>query len=80
MNLYCPAGITSAFGGVEKGEAKHMLAPTATAKRNGTGLIPICMALCKAIGASSTAVAVLLMNMVSKDVVKYIPAIRANGP
>ena len=35
MNVYCPTGITSAFGGVEKGEAKHMLAATVTANRNG---------------------------------------------
>ena len=62
--------MTRAFGGVENGEAKHMLAPTATAKRRGTGLMPICAALCMAIGASSTAVAVLLMNIVINDVVK----------
>ena len=35
MKVYCPAGMTSALGGVENGEAKHMLAPTVTAKRNG---------------------------------------------
>ena len=70
MKVYCPAGITRALGGVENGEAKHMLAPTVTAKRSGTGLIPICAALCKAIGASNTAVAVLLINMVINDVVK----------
>ena len=70
MNVYWPAGITSALGGVEKGEAKHMLAPTATAKRKGTGLASICTALCNAMGARSTAVAVLLINMVSSEVVK----------
>ena len=40
MNVYCPAGMTRAFGGVENGDAKHMLAPTVTANRNGTGLTP----------------------------------------
>ena len=30
MNVYWPAGITRALGGVEKGEVKHMLAATAT--------------------------------------------------
>ena len=77
MKVYCPAGITRAFGGVEKGEAKHMLAPTVTANRKGVGLAPIPIALLRAIGAISTAVAVLLMNMVMSDVVKYIPAMRA---
>ena len=43
-----------ALGGVANGEAKHILAPTATANKKGTGLTPICMALCKAIGASKT--------------------------
>ena len=47
-----------------------MLAPTATAKRNGVGFAPICMALFIAIGAKRTAVAVLLMNMVMSEVVK----------
>ena len=70
MNVYCPAFITKAFGGVEKGEAKHMLAATATANRKGTGLTPICVALCKAIGAMSTAVTVLLINMVISEVAK----------
>ena len=80
MNEYCPAGITNAFGGVENGEAKHMLAATATANRNGTGLTSIANALLMAMGANNTAVAVLLMNIVMSDVVKYIPAISANGP
>ena len=70
MNVYCPAGMTKALGGVEKGEAKHMLAATVTANRNGTGLTPICCALCSAMGANSTAVAVLLMNIVISEVVK----------
>ena len=70
MNVYCPAGITSALGGVENGEAKHILAPTVTANKKGTGLTPICMALCRAIGASKTAVAVLLINIVINEVVK----------
>ena len=80
MNVYCPAVITSAFGGVENGDAKHMLAPNVTAKRYGTGLQSICMALCMAIGAMSTAVAVLLMNIVISDVVKYMPAMSTVGP
>ena len=46
------------------------LAPTVTANRKGTGLTPICIALCKAIGASRTAVAVLLINIVINEVVK----------
>ena len=70
MNVYCPAGITSAFGGVEKGDAKHRLAPNVTAKRNASGLTPNPTALSMAIGASSTAVAVLLMKSVISDVVK----------
>lgn len=72
--------MTSALGGVEKGEAKHMLAATVTAKRKDTGLTPICIAHCRAIGAISTVVTVLLMNMVIRDVVKYTPASRAIGP
>ena len=80
MNVYCPAGITSALGGVENGDAKHMLAATVTANKNGTGLTPICPALCNAIGAISTAVTVLLINIVINDVVKYTPAIKAKGP
>ena len=70
MNVYCPAGITKALGGVEKGEAKHILAATVTANRKGTGLTPICRALCRAMGAISTAVTVLLMNIVISEVVK----------
>ena len=68
MNVYWPADITRALGGVENGEAKHMLAATVTANMNGTGLTPICMAHCRAIGAMRTAVTVLLMNMVMTDV------------
>ena len=30
-----PAGMTRALGGVEKGEAKHMLVPTETASSSG---------------------------------------------
>ena len=70
MNEYCPAGITSALGGVENGEAKHMLEATVTAKRNGTGLTPNCTALCSAIGAIRRAVTVLLMNIVIREAVK----------
>ena len=66
--------MTSAFGGVEKGEAKHIDAATVTAKRNGTGLTPIPMAHCKAIGAISTAVTVLLMKIVITEVAKYTAA------
>ena len=62
--------MTRAFGGVENGEAKHMLAATVTAKRNAWGAMPTDDAADMAIGAMSTAVAVLLMNMVSRDVVK----------
>ena len=70
MKEYCPGCMTIALGGVENGEAKHMLAATVTANRNGTGLSPIASALCKAIGAMSTAVTVLLMKMVISEVVK----------
>lgn len=35
--VYCPAGITNALGGVEKGDAKHMLEATDTANRNAAG-------------------------------------------
>ena len=70
MNVYWPAGMTNVFGGVENGEAKHMLAATVTANMNGTGLTPICTALCMAIGAMSTAVTVLLMNIVMREAVK----------
>ena len=66
--------MTSAFGGVEKGEAKHIDAATVTAKRNGRGLTPIPMAHCKAIGAISTAVTVLLMKIVITEVAKYTAA------
>lgn len=62
--------MTNAFGGVEKGEAKHMLAATVTANRNGIGLTSNWRALCKAIGAISNAVTVLLINMVISEVVK----------
>ena len=62
--------MTRALGGVENGEAKHRLAPNVTAKRNGRGFTSNITALYNAIGASSTAVAVLLMNNVMTDVVK----------
>lgn len=39
MNVYCPAGITSALGGVENGEAKHMLAATVTANKTERDLL-----------------------------------------
>ena len=70
MNEYWPAGMTRALGGVENGEAKHMLAATVTAKRKGVGLTPMPMALYKAMGAISTAVTVLEMNIVISEVVK----------
>ena len=35
MNVYFPTGITRALGGVEKGDAKHMLVPTETASSSG---------------------------------------------
>lgn len=69
MNWYCPAFITNALGGVENGDAKHMLAPSVTAKRNAYGLTPTCEAADMAMGAMSTAVAVLLINMVKSVVV-----------
>lgn len=47
-----------------------MLAPSVTANRNGYGLKPVSIADVSAMGAISTAVAVLLMNIVSSDVVK----------
>ena len=72
--MYCPAGFTNAFGGVENGDAKQRLAPNVTAKSMGTGLTPMLMAHFMAIGAMSTAVAVLLMNIVSNEVAKYIAA------
>ena len=68
MNVYCPADITRALGGVENGDAKHMLAATVTAYMNGTGLTPVCIAHWIAIGAMSTAVTVLLINMVMIEV------------
>ena len=74
MKVYCPAGITKALGGVEKGEAKHIEAATVTAKRKGIGLIPMPIAHCSAMGAISTAVTVLLMKMVMIDVAKYTAA------
>ena len=80
MKVYLPAGITKALGGVEKGDAKHMLAAILTANKKGVGDIPICVALWIAIGARRMAVAVLLMNIVISEVVKYIPAMRAIGP
>jgi hypothetical protein len=70
MKVYCPAGNTKALGGVEKGEAKHIDAATVTAKRKGMGLTPIPIAHCKAMGAMSTAVTVLLIKMVMMDVAK----------
>ena len=76
MKVYCPAFITKAFGGVEKGDAKHMLAATVTANMNGTGLTPIPTAHWRAIGAMRTAVTVLLMNMVISEVTPYMPASR----
>lgn len=71
--------MTRAFGGVENGDAKHILAAIATANKNGYGLTPIPIAACIDIGANNTAVAVLLINIVSKDVQKYMPASRAYG-
>ena len=70
MKLYPPACITRALGGVENGDAKHMLAPSVTAKSMGYGLTPIATAEVSAMGDMSTAVAVLLMNIVRHDVVK----------
>lgn len=80
MNVYCPAGITNAFGGVENGDMKQSDAAKVTAKSIGSGLTPYATALCTAIGAISTLVAVLEMKRVSNDVVKYIPAISQCGP
>ena len=74
MKVYCPAGSTKALGGVEKGDAKHIEAATVTAKRKGIGLTPIPIAHCSAMGAMSTAVTVLLMNMVMIEVAKYTAA------
>ena len=64
--------MTSALGGVENGEAKHMLAPRVTAKRNANGLTLSSVAALMAIGAISTAVAVLLINIVSNDIGPYL--------
>ena len=75
-----PACITRALGGVEKGDAKHMLAARVTAKSMGSGLTPSSTDALMAIGAISTAVAVLLINIVSREVVKYIPQSNAMGP
>ena len=72
--------MTRALGGVENGEAKHIEAPTVTAKRNGTGLTPMPMAHWRAIGAISTAVTVLLMKIVITDVAKYTAARATYGP
>ena len=74
MKVYWPAGSTNALGGVEKGEAKHIDAATVTANKKGTGLTPIPMAHCRAMGAMSTAVTVLLIKMVMIEVAKYIAA------
>ena len=60
--------MTNALGGVEKGEAKHMLAATVTAMRKGTGLTPCSIAAESAMGAMSNAVTVLEMKKVSKEV------------
>ena len=57
-----------------------MLDDTATAKRRGMGLMPAEMAEDNAMGDISTAVAVLDINMVSRDVVKYMAASSATGP
>ena len=62
--------MTRAFGGVENGDAKHKDAPNVTAISIGNGLTPKSMALCTAMGARSTAVAVLEMNKVIIDVVR----------
>ena len=74
IKVYWPAGNTRALGGVEKGEAKHMLAATDTANRKAMGLTPMPTAHCRAMGAMSTAVTVLLIKMVIIDVAKYTAA------
>lgn len=61
--------MTKAFGGVENGEIKQQLAETVTANRNGYGLTPRPAAALIAIGAKRTAVAVLLIKIVTMDVV-----------
>ncbi len=48
---------------------KQQLAETVTANRNGYGLTPSPAAALIAIGAKSTAVAVLLINIVTREVV-----------
>ena len=58
------------MGGVENGEAKHILAPTATANSKGTGLTPQLIAAERAIGAISTALAVFEINIVKSEVAK----------
>lgn len=60
--------MTKALGGVEKGDAKHMLAATVTAISIGTALTPCALAADKAIGAISTAVTVFEIKNVSSDV------------
>ncbi|MNZ87150.1 hypothetical protein D3C78_1060000 [compost metagenome] len=70
MKVYLPGDMTSAFGGVEKGTAKHMLAAIETANRYGIGLTPSCTAAVRAIGANKTAQAVLLINSVKVEVAK----------
>ena len=74
IKVYCPAGNTRALGGVEKGDAKHIDAATVTAKRKGMGLTSMPTAHCRAMGAMSTAVTVLLMKMVISEVAKYTAA------
>lgn len=68
MGLYPPADITKALGGVEKGDAKHMLAATVTAINIGTALMPCACAACKAIGAINMAVTVFDIKKVSNEV------------
>ena len=62
--------MTSALGGVENGEAKHMLDATETANKKAVGLTPSPRAALKAIGAIRTVVTVLLMNNVMIEVTK----------
>ena len=57
-----------------------MLADTATANINGYGLTSILTAALIAIGVKSTAVAVLLRNIVTRDVAKYTMASSPLGP
>lgn len=72
--------MTSALGGVEKGEAKHMLAATATANSIAIGFTPTSWAEAMAMGDIKTAVAVLEMKNVSNEVVRYMPARSSMGP